>query len=113
MRSYSQRIFKHRFNLSQEQVNGLAKCHIIEVHQSGFKGDSMHHPKIVVVKDEIALKKFLGQPLEEQPKHKPRDTFEKRLLRLKVAWLDAMKKGIIGWHPWVIGVRRQVPVKER
>jgi len=61
--SYSQNTFKSKFHLSQRELNTLAQKGVVEIQQSGFYGDSIHHHKIVVVKDEEALHLLLEKTI--------------------------------------------------
>ena len=59
-RTYSLPNFKRKHNLQQKDINSLVKRGVIEIQQSGFKGHSSLHSKIVIVKDAEALEAIRG-----------------------------------------------------
>lgn len=49
MKILTQANFKRKYNLSQRQLNDLAKRGCVKIQQSGFKSDSNNHHKIVIL----------------------------------------------------------------
>jgi hypothetical protein len=47
----------------QEHLKRLLEIRAVEVQQGGFLGDSMHHPKIVVIRDIKSLKQHFSKRL--------------------------------------------------
>lgn len=65
--------FKKRYNISQKELNSLAKRGIVEIQQGGFIGDNLHHDKVVVIRDLHSLGLYLErEPETEKGKRKRR-----------------------------------------
>lgn len=66
MNAFTREVFAERFGLKNSEDQSFAStlhylvCEgIVEIQQSGFRGDSMHHHKLIVVKDWIAFYLYL------------------------------------------------------
>ena len=55
MKALSTSVFKKRFRLTQTQLNELVNLGRVQVQQNGYKGDSMHHYKLVVFPDDFTV----------------------------------------------------------
>jgi len=81
--------FKRRYSLTQTDVNQLEREGFIEIYQGGFRGDSVHHPKIVSIRKEI-----LNGKIREIQSRRERElkqlSVEQRLKRLELdfMWLS-------------------------
>jgi hypothetical protein len=89
--------FKKKFGLTQKDINYLEREGFVEIQQGGFKGHSMCHSKIVVIRKEFSNDevKRIRIKIEEEVKIKEENRkaeLEQRVRRLETefAWLSRL-----------------------
>ena len=64
----------------RKTVTHLARIGALEIQQGGFKGDNMHHKKLIVVRDFRTVMLYLGAKIEEaKPKQRNRKASRKKV----------------------------------
>lgn len=88
--------FKKRYGLTQKNVNRLEREGFIEICQGGFRGDSMHHPKIVTIQKEIPSEKVKEMQVRSEREVKQL-SLEQRLKELEsdFMWLSRMMPQLV------------------
>jgi len=87
-------------------LNYLCRIGAIEIQQSGFKGDSMHHPKLVVVRDServsslFRVKLSLNKVQEfEYPTFKEEKCAEEKLNKSKIFDFCGYLEAVLDYIP--------------